>query len=288
MADMMDVAEWAMQVVPFCLDRETDPLEGVNFTEGYDCVPGTQPAPASSALADFFEQVDDDSPEVLEAERYIREAEASEAPIISHCILCGRSLKDATSIEYGIGPKCRGASGYEDAYPFTVPMVETLDELAVHVYDNVEIGLGEHLLQACHSYQDTRRAANLLVQRLARKVDGPELQGRMLGVLQVMGYDELVGRIAERLFEIRVEVWPEYPKRVLCFTPYNPQDQQLVYRLAVKGVWGRKWHGYDQVRVMAWSVPDTPKGKAGLYRALRKGYPGEWAWGPQGTFCIEQ
>ena len=286
MADQMTVAELAARIVPLCLDGEADPLEGVSFTEGYEPVAGEKLAPGSSVLDEWFGEMD--SPEVLEAERYIREAEAHEAPIISHCVLCGHPLRDATSIEYGVGPKCRGASGYEDAYPLTAPMIAALDELAVHVYDNVEIGLGERLLQACHSHTDTRRAANLLVQRLARKCDGPELQGQMLKVLRAMGYDELVRRLAERLFEIRVEVWPEYPRRILCFTPYNPQDRQLKYRLAVKGVWGRKWHGYDEPRVLAWSVPDTPKGKAGLYAALCKGYPGEWAWGPHGAFCIEE
>jgi hypothetical protein len=122
--------------------------------------------------------------------------------LASHCAVCGRPLCDATSVELGIGPICRGKHGYDQADSDIDPtqalavitaLAATLDpEVASDIIDG----------RVC----DARTAANRVVYRIALDQRKCPATTRMIDALRALGFTSLADRIEKRLGEPKPKV----------------------------------------------------------------------------------
>jgi hypothetical protein len=189
--------------------------------------------------------------------------------VASHCCACGRTLKDATSIEFGIGPVCRKKYQYEDAYPIDEG---TALQLAVFLTDSaIPAGLAGRIGEACLD-DNSRRAANLLVH--AASTEGPHAAIQAAQALRLLGYEKLASRMQQRLAKIHISV--EY-NHLIVQTPFNP-----AFLAAMRNIPHRKWDFTRKVNV----VPSQYK--TALFQALLYCFHGELGVGPKGPFIIER
>lgn len=189
--------------------------------------------------------------------------------LATHCACCGRALRDATSVEFGVGPVCRKKYLYEDALPV---LPETLKSLGKVVRGAVDSSISEtvwtHLVK-----DDSRSAANLLVKFIAvHQKDVKSIPA--IRVLNMMGYTELADRIEKRI-ACAIEVLVQET----TVTIKSPYDKGFV--TLVKGITGRKYNPETK----CWSVPSSEKGA--LWGAMLKSFPGSLGKGPKGPFVIE-
>jgi len=189
--------------------------------------------------------------------------------VATHCCVCGRTLRDATSVEFGIGPVCRKKYQYEDAYPIDEG---TALQLAVFLTDcAIPADLAGRIGEACLD-DNSRRAANLLVH--AASTEGPHAAIQAAQALRLLGYEKLASRMQQRLAKIHISV--EY-NHLVVQTPFNP-----LFLHAVRGIPGRKWDFVRKVNV----VPS--KYKIALFNALLLCFNGELGVGPKGPFVVER
>jgi hypothetical protein len=193
--------------------------------------------------------------------------------VATRCCVCGTSLKDATSIEFGIGPVCRRKYNYEDAYPInpnvgadiTVFLAE--QKFPYEVFSRVNEAVER---------DDSRRAANLLVYYAsAEQGHAAVLAAHALGML---GYTALAERISQRL--LKVHLTRTADGAVAIKTPYS---QVFVATLKARYIEGRRWDGAEKV----WIMPDSPEAADMTFNALLSAFSGEWAVGPKGPFEIK-
>lgn len=90
--------------------------------------------------------------------------------LATNCAVCSRPLRDAVSVEMGIGPECREKYGYN----------------------------------ACVS-EANRERANQLIFLIADKQDGMDVMSATRQ-LRELGFEALANKIAIRLFEVRIEL----------------------------------------------------------------------------------
>ena len=189
--------------------------------------------------------------------------------VATHCAACGRTLTDATSIEFGIGPVCRKKYLYEDAYPIDDGMKL---QLAVVLTDSaLPEALAGRIGEACLD-DNSRRAANLLVH--AASTEGAHAAIDAAHALRLLGYEVLANRVQQRLAKVHITV--EY-NHLIVQTPFNP-----AFLVAMRGIPHRKWDFTRKVNV----VP--AQYKVALFHALLRCYPGALAVGPKGPFVVER
>jgi ribosomal protein L3 len=191
--------------------------------------------------------------------------------IPTHCSCCGRALTDPTSIEFGIGPICRGKYGYEDAHDIDD---RTAKEVSKTLQDLTVDGLADRTMKAVLD-NDSRSAAKALNIALAvwRKAKTHQDDAIVcLKALTQMGYTVLATKVGSKLADVRIEVEGD---RLFLDTTY---DEGFVD--AIRKVKGRKFDG-DSKR---WSVPKTEKRAA--WEAIQAAYPGTLGLGPQGVFTV--
>lgn len=188
--------------------------------------------------------------------------------LATRCACCGSKLVDATSVEFGIGPHCRKAHGYQDAYPLDDEMVDSVKEiLANHPV------MSDKLVAAL-SGESTRRAANLLVHFIAMNQKKSCVFAPMKA-LEVMGYKVLADRIAKKVKPLKVDL---VEGRYEIMTP----GYVAGWVDRVKGIKGRKYNADRK----SWSVPADSKRE--LWTALIDTFPGYMAVGPKGVFVVEK
>lgn len=189
--------------------------------------------------------------------------------VATHCCACGRTLKDATSIEFGIGPVCRKKYQYEDAYPVDEGMKL---QLAVFLTDSaIPAGLAGRIGEACLD-DNSRRAANLLVY--AASTEGAQASIEAAHALRLLGYETLAIRMQQRLAKIHISV--EY-NHLIVQTPFNP-----AFLVAMRNIPHRKWDFVRKVNV----VPSQYK--TALFQALLNCFQGQLGVGPKGPFIIKR
>lgn len=110
---------------------------------------------------------------------------ASTKILATNCAVCGRALRDAVSVEMGIGPDCREKYGYNDC-------------------------VNEH----------NRQDANQLIYLLCDKKTGVEAT-EACRQLRKLGFQKLSMKIATRLLGIRIEQDTTRPGILLVTTPYT-------------------------------------------------------------------
>lgn len=117
------------------------------------------------------------------------EAAPSTLLLATHCACCGRPLRDAPSVERGVGPDCAAKYGYADTQgPANWGRVFELTDGFVAVAELSSWG------------GDARKGANVLTHRIAARPDAEEVPA-LIETIAALGFVKLAERLAERLVE---------------------------------------------------------------------------------------
>lgn len=181
------------------------------------------------------------------------------------CACCARPLRDAVSVEAGMGPMCRETHGY------AAPDLSA-DWNAVHT------ALSGHFaaLNLPDDWDSSpRRAANLLVHRVAVEQEG-EIAVACVNALLALGFAKLSRRIAVRLAKIVLSDEGTF------FAVKAPYHEGLFV------IPGRRWD--PETKTHRVEAPTEIRARDGLkdriYYALADAFPGALAWGPKGLFVL--
>lgn len=111
--------------------------------------------------------------------------------IATHCAVCRRPLRDAVSVERGVGPDCAERYGYGEAQtePTWLVVAVALTEVA-----------GGLSLEAFVT-RDAHALANLLTHQIATDLDAEETNGRLLAAIRGCGFTKLADKLATHLKE---------------------------------------------------------------------------------------
>jgi hypothetical protein len=167
--------------------------------------------------------------------------------LATHCVVCGRSLLDATSVQLGIGPECR--DGYDG-------------------------GISE----------EVRVAANKLVFSASLAASAGEITKvkELAAQINALGLETLAEKVgrrfvnAERNVDIEITVVGETMK---VKTPYR-RGAAEEFILAWREIPGRRWNRDQNCN----EVPVTQK--AALWALLCKFFPGKYGKGTKGLFRV--
>jgi len=169
--------------------------------------------------------------------------------LASHCVICGRALVDATSVELGVGPECRN-------------------------WDNGGIS------------DEVRVAANKLVfEASIAATSGQVSRVREIAVqIRDLGLGDLAEKVgrrfvnAERNADIEVVVEGTTMK---VMTPYRRGDAEA-FTQAWRSIPGRRWNRVEACN----EVPVTSKTE--VWALLQRFFPGKYGKGPKGLFRVPQ
>lgn len=131
------------------------------------------------------------------------------ALLATHCMLCGKELCDAVSVEVGIGPVCRKKAGYADGP------------------------------------EESRKAANKLIHFVAVSKDNAQ---RIVAMNDLMGlgFAGVVKAMLRAVADVKIsmtdESHPHGAGRLAVKTPYNPAAV-----VAMRNVPGRRWDGTNKI-----------------------------------------
>lgn len=184
--------------------------------------------------------------------------------LATHCALCGRPLRDADSVERGVGPDCADKHGYASAQgEADWDKVDDLLAGGQRSQDLFEV--------VAPRYGDSHKAANAivhhaaLVPRTARKLH--------VDLLAALGYHRLAVALEAAAGDVvRVSVLEGGLLAVKA--PYNPAFGSAIKAARI----GARWNPTDK----EWVVPADQKAKVGLYAVLRVAYAGALLEGPKG------
>lgn len=183
---------------------------------------------------------------------------ASTKLIATHCACCNRPLRDAASVEAGVGPECRRKYGMEERQ---VAPNWTAARAALE-----PIGLAGLL----GDQDDARAGANAIAHAFAVYLDA-ERRTALATACTALGYTTLGHRLAEVLAEIRVE---QLDGELAVKAPYLEDGARVWHRAGAR--WDRDsktWRLGQDRRKQLWSV-------------LRTLYPGRLGLGPNGLFWV--
>lgn len=179
--------------------------------------------------------------------------------LATHCACCNRPLRDAVSVEAGVGPDCRAK------YSLAEAQAEPDWRAASVALERA--GVGVDLLGDC---SDPRGAVNRLVHAFSTRSFGPT-RAALATACVALGFVKLGARLTEVVASVRIEA---------------VGDEYLVISPFVEGA-GRHWYAaggrWDRAAT-AWRVPRSYRGE--LWSLLRRLYSGLVGVGPQGLFTI--
>jgi exodeoxyribonuclease V alpha subunit len=110
--------------------------------------------------------------------------------LATHCAACGRALRDAPSVDAGLGPECRQKYGATDDSPSPD-------------WNTARTRLGDEVYAAIPALAgvwgvSSQRAANTLTERVAAQPNTP-LARRCIHAIRSLGYDRLASRLQDRM-----------------------------------------------------------------------------------------
>lgn len=130
--------------------------------------------------------------------------------LATHCMLCGKELCDAVSVEVGIGPICRKNAGYAEA-----------------------------------ANDDNRKAANKLIHTVACSKDTDARIAAMNSLME-LGFVGVVKAMLKAVAPVKIAITdnghPHGVGRLAVRTPYNPEVVS-----AMRNIPGRRWDGEGKV-----------------------------------------
>jgi len=172
--------------------------------------------------------------------------------LATHCVVCGRALVDACSVELGIGPECRDGIFPEG--------VDTCDQKIAN----------EHVHAAAVAAQKGHVAKVIEVAEAIRQ----------------LGFEVLADKVSRR-FKKGVErternadiVIEEKDGYMLVTTPYR-RGKKDEFIAAWRAIPGRRYVRHRQAN----EVPVSSK--AAVWALLKRFFPGKWGKGPKGVFRV--
>ena len=185
--------------------------------------------------------------------------------LATHCVACNRPLRDAESVECGMGPDCRSKNGYEE--PQRDPSWDRISSLAEKLPEEALAALRARWGQA-------REVANLLVHRAAC-APRPERTPYVL-LLEALGYEVLALRLAEAAGEV-----VEIRRRENLFAVKTPFNADFVAALKAARI-GARWDREQKV----WTVPADARAREGLWGVVRHYYRGAMLASDKGITTI--
>ncbi|NUQ73773.1 MAG: hypothetical protein HUU21_09475 [Polyangiaceae bacterium] len=192
------------------------------------------------------------------------ENSAASALLATYCALCGLKLRDARSVECGVGPDCRKAHGYD------APNREPNWDAAEKLLEGVVL-CNVALTSEPAWRSDARAFANRVIVLIAIEQTGPAVI-KATNALCVLGFEKVAVRVAGRLAKIKIELEGEGEQQFYVVrAPYSEGFLRTP---------GRKWDGVAKVTRFHKSF------KAPLFAALERNYQGHVALGPKGLFQI--
>ena len=173
--------------------------------------------------------------------------------LATHCAACNRPLRDADSVEAGMGPDCREKHGYECAQ-------REPDWAKVnHIVDGFDEGaFGD----VSRFYGDEKKLANALVHRAACASRGN--RAPYIECIAALGFTTLAAKLAEGNGEV-VEIKRD-GSLFFVVTPYNPAFVGGLKEARI----GARWNPERK----AWTVPTDDRARAGLWRVVKAHYAG--------------
>lgn len=167
--------------------------------------------------------------------------------LATHCCVCGRPLRDAFSVEIGMGPTCR----------------------KTHGYDEEVLLLGE----------EARKAANKIIHQIAAVRDDERERAAGISALRLLGFRKLPGRIEYRGQDAPA---PE-PVAMRLSSRGTGWYVRAPYKPAATAAWrsidGRRWDGEAKENFVPWT------GREALWSLLRTHYAGHVLRFPDGHAC---
>lgn len=136
--------------------------------------------------------------------------------IASNCAACGRALRDASSVESGMGPECREKHGYglSEGEP-SWSRAEGLLRAAGH---ELPAGWGSN----------AHAVANVLVHRCA--VEQRKAPLALAAAIEALGYRRLGARLMERLLEDATITVERVGEELAVRAPFNADfNREIVY-----------------------------------------------------------
>lgn len=197
------------------------------------------------------------------------ESAPSTAFIATHCACCSRPLRDAKSVEIGIGPVCRERYGFDD---FGQPNFDqALRDLSAAELASADQSHLARMREAI-SDQDARKAANLAIHHIAAKPIDLEVPA-LVAMVRSLGFVRLAQKLAVACCDAQIVI-TEDGDRIACRSPYSPRFVELARRIP-----GRRFEK---------PLNTFPRSSArALLEALRASYaPGSMVVGPTRIFQL--
>jgi hypothetical protein len=194
--------------------------------------------------------------EVLSGEgRVSYELAPSTALVATDCALCGHPLRDAVSVEIGVGPICRKKYGYTEAQAPANVMQARVEARAA--FDGELPATLDEALCAC----DARRAANILIHRAAVEQLSPRTR-HLTAAISALGFTAVADRLVERIAgrdAVRITTEGD---RLVVHAPFN-----YAFNDHARTIPGSHWNQDLRARI----VPAAQK--RALWAALRASFP---------------
>ena len=183
--------------------------------------------------------------------------------LATHCLCCGRPLRDATSVETGIGPVCREKYGYN----------ETISE-------------------------DARKEANHLVWYAAQPDQTVEIIIDCAERIEGLGLINLANKIRERFVTNAITIvaetvtfgrgkWEQECSALLVKTPWEGKSRADEFKVALKAAfdWRDITPVFEEKTFRGWALKGK-EAKKNLWGVLQSLYAGQSGFGPKGYFKV--
>lgn len=199
---------------------------------------------------------------------------ASTKLLATHCAYCGRPLRDADSVEMGMGPICRSRVGVNPDVASDWLNAQRFFPTAAQV---ANLPVQFSTLQKALDKLDPHAATNWLIHLASVIFSHGDKAGVKYDVVVLavhhLGYVTVAKVLAERHFKIRLATDNgDYIVNV----PRNDNFYQQVFQRRI-GRWDRDRKAYR--------VPKT--NRKNLWALLIECFDGECGFGPQGAFQVE-
>lgn len=197
--------------------------------------------------------------------------------VATHCDICNRPLKVASSVNNRLGPCC--AKRYMAKSTVLMANWDSF-VLAMAPVKAIPRGIAEALTRATVG-EKAEDAANTLLRAIAEEPKGANMP-HYLKALDALGYKLAAERVAERLLKREEEkpivfIEERADGYLSVRTPYTAAIVE-----GFRAIPGRRWSPKDKVNL----IPARPDAKRQLFSLLQVAFPNALASGPKGNFTI--
>lgn len=188
--------------------------------------------------------------------------------LATHCCACGRALRDAVSVEAGMGPDCRERHGYgEPQAPADWDVAEQV-MLAAETDGDAQHEGYVAVVSEARGTQNAHRAANVLVHHAAC-VDRSERKP-FVATLAALGFHALASALARAAGEMVSVEGPvpdaRGPRYVVRQSRFDRAFADALYAARIGARWDRERKAY--------LVPADARAQRELWRVMREHYAG--------------